>query len=180
MKVIGFTGMPGSGKTEAVKIAKEFGSKVFGMGDIVKDEARKNGIEMNDKNVGSFATNERKKFGMGVWAERTSERIKNISDRIIVIDGIRNNEEVEKFREIFGMDFVMIAIRTKNDQRLGRIMKRKREDDTQSKEEFDGRDKREEGWGIGTAINEADIKVMNEGTLENFKQNIREILRQIS
>jgi len=185
MKIIGFTGMPGSGKTEAVRVAKELGSKVkvkvFSMGDIVKDEARKRGVEINDENVGRFATGERENFGKGIWAERTAERIKNISDGIIVvIDGIRNNEEIEKFREIFDKDFITIAIHTRTKERFERMMEREREDDIKSKEEFDKRDERELGWGIGTTIARADITVVNEGTLESFKQKIREILLQIT
>jgi hypothetical protein len=34
--------------------------------------------------------------------------------------------------------------------------------------------------GIGTTIARADITVVNEGTLESFKQKIREILLQIT
>ncbi|HEC81032.1 MAG TPA: hypothetical protein ENI42_01220, partial [Thermoplasmatales archaeon] len=38
MKTIAFTGMPGSGKTEAVKIAKELEIPVIRMGDCVWEE----------------------------------------------------------------------------------------------------------------------------------------------
>ena len=40
------------------------------------------------------------------------------------------------------------------------------------------RDKRELGWGLGRVIASADIVVLNEGSVEDFQKEIREILER--
>jgi len=70
MKAIAFTGMPGAGKSEAVKVAEELGIPVIKMGDVVRKEARKRGLELTDKNLGGLADEMRKKHGKGIWAEK--------------------------------------------------------------------------------------------------------------
>ncbi|RKX48292.1 MAG: hypothetical protein DRP25_07625, partial [Thermotoga sp.] len=109
MKVIAFTGMPGSGKSEAVKVAREMRIPVIRMGDCVWEEVRKRGLELNDENVGRIANEMREKYGKDIWAKRTFEKIDPSWD-IVVIDGIRNIEEVDFFREKLGKDFTLIAI----------------------------------------------------------------------
>ncbi|BDZ71194.1 AAA family ATPase [Methanobacterium petrolearium] len=41
MKVIGVTGMPGSGKSIVSRTAESLGMKVVRMGDVIRDEAHK-------------------------------------------------------------------------------------------------------------------------------------------
>jgi len=64
LRIIAFTGMPFSGKSEAVKIAKEQNIPVIRMGDMIWEETKKQNLELNDKNVGTIANNMRKRYGM--------------------------------------------------------------------------------------------------------------------
>lgn len=173
MKAIAFTGMPGAGKTEAVKVAKEMGIKVVSMGDEVRNEARKRGLELNDENVGKIADEMRKKYGMDIWAKKCIEKLS--SEKIIVIDGIRNIEEVEAFRKRI-KNFILVAIHASPKTRYERLMKREREDDSKNVEELKEREKRELSWGLGDVIAMADIVLINEGDLEEFREKVREIL----
>jgi len=173
MKAIAFTGMPGAGKTEAVKVAKEMGIKVVSMGDEVRNEARKRGLELNDENVGKIADEMRKKYGMDIWAKKCIEKLS--SEKIIVIDGIRNIEEVETFRKRI-KNFILVAIHASPKTRYERLMKREREDDSKNVEELKEREKRELSWGLGDVIAMADIVLINEGDLEEFREKVREIL----
>ncbi|MFZ2536174.1 AAA family ATPase, partial [Methanothrix sp.] len=52
MKIIGFVGLPGSGKGEASKIARELGLSVVVMGDVIRQEAARQGLEPTDQNLG--------------------------------------------------------------------------------------------------------------------------------
>ena len=95
LKTIAFAGMPFSGKSEAVKIAKDLKIPVIRMGDMIWEETKKQGLELNDKNVGTIANNMRKNHGMNIWAKKTLEKIKSIKDtKLLFIDGIRNIEEI--------------------------------------------------------------------------------------
>ena len=73
MKIIAFTGMPFSGKSEAVEIAKKLGIPVVRMGDMVWDEVKKQGLEINDGNVGFIANKMRESHGMDIWANFNEE-----------------------------------------------------------------------------------------------------------
>ncbi len=172
MKVIAFTGLPGSGKSEAVNVAKEMGIKVVRMGDEIRKEARKMGLELNDKNLGKIADEMRREHGMDIWARRCLPEIKN---DMVIIDGIRNIEEVELFRQHI-KNFILIAIHASPNTRYERMMKRGREDDSLSEEDLKERDERELRWGIGNVVAMADIVVANEGSLDEFRKKIKKIL----
>lgn len=183
MKVIAFTGMPGCGKSEAVKLAKEKNIPVFRMGDLVWEETKKRGLPLTDENVGTLATEERKKHGYDIWAKRTIERIKKekISSDIVLIDGLRGDAEVKAFKDEFGKDFILIAIHSSPKARWGRISKRKRDDDTASEEQFKGRDERELSWGLGSSIAVADYIIVNDDkSIEEFRKEVGKVLRKVT
>ncbi|HID25347.1 MAG TPA: flagellar hook-basal body complex protein FliE [Thermoplasmata archaeon] len=175
MRVIAFTGMPGSGKSEAVKVAKKLGINVVRMGDCVWEEVKKRGLELNDENVGRVADEMRKKHGMDIWARRTLGKIERSQDKI-VIDGIRNMEEMDFFRKELGKDFLLVAIHASPETRYKRLLERKRDDDTLSVDKVKERDARELRWGLGILIALADVIIINEGFLEEFKTKIKTLL----
>jgi dephospho-CoA kinase len=180
LKVIAFTGMPFSGKSEAVSIAHELNIPIVRMGDLVWEQVKRKGLEVNDKNVGKIANNMRLKKGKDIWARLTAERIKelNISESV-VIDGIRNMEEVIFFKKIFGEDFHLIAIKVSEGVRYKRALNRKRVDDSTDISEIRGRDKREISWGIKEVINKADITFYNEDSLESFQNRIKKLIKTL-
>ena len=180
MKIIAFTGMPFSGKSEAVKIAQNKGYKVIRMGDVVWDEVKKQGLELTDENVGYIASNMRKKYGRDIWAKRTIEEIKVLSDvNCIVIDGIRNPEEIDAFKQNLGESFILILIDAKDETRYKRGFSRNRKDDSKDLEKIKDRDKRELSWGLGAVISSADIAILNEGNVDEFHEKITDIFDNI-
>ena len=52
MKIIGLIGLPGSGKGEASRIAMQQGLTVLVMGDVIRQEAARQGLEPTDVNLG--------------------------------------------------------------------------------------------------------------------------------
>ena len=168
--------MPFSGKSEAVKIAKEKKIPIIRMGDIVWEETKKMGLILNDKNVGEIANNMRKKHGMDIWAIKTIEKIKNIKNTdILVIDGVRNLEEIETFKRNLGNDFLLVAIQVKNELRYHRAMNRNRKDDSKDLARIKERDNREISWGLNTVIASADVIISNEGSLLELQNKIKQI-----
>jgi dephospho-CoA kinase len=180
MKIIAFAGMPCSGKTEAVQIAKEMNIPVIRIGDAVFEEVMNRGLPLDDKHVGSIADQMRKKIGKDIWAQRTLKKITSFKKlNHIVIDGIRNIEEIETFKKELGKDFVLIAITSSDITRQKRFLHRGREDDSSNIQDLHDRDKRELSWGLGSVIASADIVVPNEGDLQEFKDEIQKILDKI-
>lgn len=173
MKVIAFTGMPASGKSEAVQIAKDKGIAVIRMGDLVWEETKRQGKPLDDKNVGEIANGMRKTHGMDIWAKRTVEKIRSLKQAsVLVIDGVRNREELACFKKELGLDFSVVAIQASDEQRRKRAIARGRTDDSTDRRDLEERDKREISWGLQKVIADADIVIQNQGSLEELRKQI--------
>lgn len=187
MKVIGVTGLPGSGKSVVSRVAKQLGVHVVRMGDVIRDEAK-----IRDKTTGEVAVELRKEFGEFVIADRCVAKILNYKQKpqnsnqkknavkvvkptIFMIEGIRSEHEVEIFKKRF-KDFKIIAVHSTPQTRFKRLKKRMRPDDSREESEFRLRDKRELEFGIGNVIATADYMVVNEGPLKKIKGIVRSIL----
>ncbi|HYA61278.1 MAG TPA: AAA family ATPase [Candidatus Acidoferrum sp.] len=176
MRVIGFVGMPASGKSEAAIIAKELGVPVVAMGDIVRDYTQDLGARIDEKNVGFIANKLREERGMDAIAKMCIPVIHRQKSDVVVIDGIRGFAEVLAYKSEFGEDFISIAIDASPELRYQRTKKRARSDDAMDYESFKTKDERELSWGLKEALDNADLRILNEGLLEEFQSLISNIL----
>ena len=172
--------MPWSGKTEAVRIAKEQGIPVVRMGDLVWEETKAQGLDLTERNVGSVAHEMRNKYGNDIWAQKTVEKIKEMTPAdLFLIDGIRTLDEVSYFKRTISEDFILIAVDTSDETRYKRAKARGREDDTVDINVMRERDRRELGWGLGEVIAAADIVLVNEHDLEQFRNEISTVFGRL-
>ena len=176
MKVYILTGMPGSGKEELVQVARELSFDIVRMGDVVRLEASKRGISDSDRSIGGFAHAERQAHGYGIWAERT---LQHLGERDSIIDGCRGWAEVEVFKRALGQNAKIIAIHSSPSTRFQRLQRRNRSDAPRTWEEFLERDNRELGWGLGSLIALADVMIVNEKPLEQFKKEAYDLLTRL-
>lgn len=181
MKIIAFVGMPASGKSEASRVARELGIPVVSMGDAVREETRRRGLPPTDENTGGIGTALRREEGMDAIALRSIPKIREQTLRehdrsTVVVDGVRNLAEVERYKKEFGCSFVLVAIRAPFEVRLSRITARGRSDDMSDAEGLRKRDEREKGWGLDLAIGVADETLDNTGSLDEFKEHVRALL----
>ncbi len=179
MKIIAFVGLPLSGKSTASSVAREMGIPVIVMGDVVREEVKRRGLELTDENAGKIASELREKEGMDAIAKKCIPKIRELNSDVVVIDGIRGIAEVERFKKAFGEDFVLIAIESPIELRFERALKRCRDDDRDIKsiEDLKKRDEREISWGMLEAMRVANLTVENSGDIEDFKDKIRRILK---
>lgn len=180
MKLIAFVGMPASGKSEAGRIAAEMGIPVINMGDVIRREVLRRGLEPNDSNTGMVATELRKCEGMDAVAIRCVSQIREKGSELVVVDGVRGIAEVECFRRKFGEGFVLISIYAPIEIRFSRVQKRGRSDDMNSIEGLRRRDERELSWGMGEAIEASNVQIENNFTLETFKKDVVDVLSNYS
>ena len=174
MKVLVLTGMPGSGKSEAVKVAEEMGIPIQRMGDMVREMLRAKGFELNRANLASVANSERKRLGPDIWAKRTVRAISR--SPIVVIDGARSLAEVDYFRKELGTSLLVLAVHSSPWARWQRVSKRHREDDPRTFAELRERDGQELHWGLGDIIATADIMLLNEGSKGHLRGQMRHLL----
>ncbi|MFO7793072.1 MAG: AAA family ATPase [Candidatus Saliniplasma sp.] len=177
MVLILLTGMPGSGKEEFLRVAKEFDYDVVRMGDVVREIAKQENILMDDISIGSFAHDQRENYHFGIWAERTLNRI---GDSETVIDGVRSYEEVEIFKSELQEKMVIVAVHASPETRYGRLKKRDREDKPEDWGQFVERDHRELDWGVGKIIALADKMLVNEGTVSQFHNKAERFFTELN
>lgn len=95
LKIIGFVGLPGSGKGEACRIAAMYGLPVLVMGDVIRREAARLGVEPTDQNLGRIGSDLRAAEGPDAVARRVLEMAQATGGDVVVVDGLRSLEEAE-------------------------------------------------------------------------------------
>lgn len=176
MKIMGISGLPGSGKSLISEIASKKGAIIVGMGDIVREES----IKRNEDSK-TTAINLRKEYGQYIIAELTIDKITQIikedPDKTIIVEGIRSPYEVNLFKDNF-KDFIIVSVFANPSIRFKRLKKRKRSDDSSNFKEFQNRDKRELTFGIGEVIATSDKLIINEKDLKSYEKEINEFLKE--
>lgn len=178
-KAIGVAGMPGAGKSLVTRMAEEMGYSVVIMGDVVREETTKRGLNLTPENVGAVMLKLRDEGGPAVVAKRCIPKIENAKSDVVVIDGLRSLSEVEEYKRHF-KNFVAIAAYASPETRFQRLFRRKRSDDPQGWESFRQRDMRELSVGLGNVIATADYMIINEGPKIQTEKQIRDLLRKVT
>ena len=176
--VIALAGMPGSGKSLVVNIAREKGYDIITMGDIVREETKRRGLELTPENVGTVMLDLRQKEGPDVIAKRCLPKIAATNNPRILIDGIRSLDEVTEFQKHYPK-LILIATHASPQTRFNRLYKRGRPDDAKNWQTFHERDTRELTVGLGNAIAMVESMIINEGAIETTKQKITQTLEKV-
>lgn len=200
MKIIGFVGMPGSGKSVASDVARSMGLKVVVMGDVIRREAARQGLAPTDGNLGKVGSMLRAQEGPDSIARRTL-LMASSDEKVVVIDGLRSKEEADFFRAN-SEEFHLVEIVAPADARMRWIVSRGRPDDPgaraeerdskiiasckdssgrkETAEALERRECRELSWGMYEAMKEADLRLYNEGDLEEFRTSVRRLLEELA
>lgn len=176
--VLGLVGMPGSGKSVVVSVAKDRKYDVVVMGDVVREEAKNRGLEPNPENLGKIMLELREKEGDAVIAKRCIPKIEHTKETKVIVDGIRSLKEAEEFKRYFPK-FFLIAIHSSPETRFNRLYHRKRSDDPSNWEVFHERDMRELKVGLGEALAMAEYLIINEERLDIVKERVRQMLMKV-
>ena len=151
--------MPGAGKSTIADGLKSKGYDVINMGNVVRAEAKNRNLEPTGQNLGKLMIELREKNGQGAIAELVVPQIENTESKVVIIDGIRSNAEIEVLRKHGTVK--LLAIHASTNTRFGFLKNRGRSDDPQTKENFEERDNREIGIGISNSIALSDETISN-------------------
>jgi dephospho-CoA kinase len=151
--------MPGAGKSTIADGLKSKGYNVINMGNVVRTEAKNRNLEPTGPNLGKLMIELREKNGQGAIAELVVPQIENAKSKVVIIDGIRSNAEIEVLRKHGTVK--LLAIHASTNTRFGFLKQRGRSDDPQTKENFEERDNREIGVGISNSIALSDETISN-------------------
>ncbi len=179
MNVYGTVGLPGSGKGEAANVAEAAGVPVVVMGDVIREECRRRGLDPAEHH-GRIAGVLREEEGDDAIAARTLPRIREAAAEsdadAVLVDGLRSTVELARFREAFGDDFTLVAIHAPFDLRAERLGDRGRDASDSNLEALRERDARELDLGLGETLDRADVEIENIVTLAEFRARIYELL----
>lgn len=176
-RIIGITGAFGSGKTTAASYFSKKGYAVIALSEPLEKEALKRKLPITRKVLQDIGNQWREKYGSGILATKALSSAKNSNK--IVIDGLRNLEEVEVLRK---KDGILLAIVADRDIRYERLRKLKRREKL-TKDLFKSLDLRDLGvdekiTGLQTAlcIALADVYIDSNSDMSDFERKLDKFL----
>ena len=181
-KVIGATGMPGSGKSLFAQFANDLGYKTVIMGDVIRAKVIEEGFEPTPENTQRVMVQVREVMGEDAVANLTCKAIDKLVEEgnyKIIIDGIRSQAEVEYFKNHLNNEFVIIAIHVDPSLRYERLRLRGRKDAPQTEEDFKKRDDSELKLGLGETIAFSNYIILNNKTPKIFRETSLDLLNEL-
>lgn len=175
-KIIAIIGMCGSGKSEAVKFFVDSGYKRVYFGEVVMNEMKRLGLEVNEANERATRENLRKEFGMGAMAVKSLPVIEEFMKHSnVVIESLYSWEEFRILKDKFGEAFKLITIYTTKDLRYERLLNRPFRPLTN--EESKSRDISEiEKLDKGGPIAYTDYLIINDGSLDEMNVELKKYI----
>ncbi|MFW9845106.1 MAG: AAA family ATPase [Candidatus Thorarchaeota archaeon] len=177
MKLIILTGMPGAGKSEVADAFHQAGTPVIIMGDVVREEVRRRGMEITPANNKQVMLELRERDGQGAIAKHCVKHLETADSELVVIEGCRSLAEVDVFDD-YAESVCIICVHSSPKTRFERLQKRGRKDDPQDWSTFRERDLREISVGLGAVIALSDIVVVNEKTIEDLRTKSEAIVQR--
>ena len=177
--IIGIAGMPSSGKDTVAEIFEKKGYKHISLSQVLRDMAKKQGIEPTTENLTEFGNSTRLKYGLGYLAKEALKEARGDT----VITSIRQPGEVDVLRK--RKDFYLIAIDATLENRWKRLSARRRLGDPATLDEMKSIEKRQSKAGGSkdmqndVVMEMADYYIDNNGTKEQLKKQVEETMEEI-
>ena len=177
--VIGITGRNCAGKDTLARALIERGFESHSLSDVLREELRLRGQEITRPALIAVGNELREREGPGVLARRVQSMMQ--TDRVALVS-VRNPVEVQTLREL--PRFVLLGVDAPVEVRFTRETERGRESAPQSLAEFRALEDRENtanpnGQQLDATMALADHVLVNDGSLADFEQDVRELLEDL-
>lgn len=180
--IIGVTGTLAAGKGMIVEILVEKGFKHYSARGFIIREMEKRGLPINRDNMVLVANDLRQQNSPSYIVEELY-KIAREDGGNVVIESLRTPGEIICLRD--KLDFHMLAVDADPDLRYARMLERGSETDNVSFEKFMADEKLEmenidpAKQNIKKCIEMSEIKLKNNGTIEELKEKVENILENI-
>lgn len=175
--ILGFTGPIASGKEVAKKyIESNYGGSNFKFSTILREVLAYLDIENNRDNLMALSTFLRQQYGEDILAKAIAKKVKDSTEEVIVVDGIRRLADIAYLKKIPG--FTLIAINAQPEIRYERSVVRNENpgDAEKSYETFLADHQKETEISIPEVMSQANYHLDNSGDLSNLYQEIDKII----
>ena len=178
-KVIAILGMCGSGKSVATDILCDLGYQKVYFGGVTMEKLKEENLEVTPNNEKMMREKLRSELGMGAYAKILLPRILEYSKSgNTVLDGLYSWDEYKILKESIP-NLITIAIVADKNIRYKRL--ENREVRSLNHEEAALRDISEiENIAKAGPITFADYFILNNGSLEDYKNRLLEILKEVN
>ncbi len=180
--LIGLTGRLACGKGFVADILKELGFDYITVSNIVRKEAARLGIPILRGNLQDLGNKVRKEEGGGAWVRKIIKKMDPTKN--YVFDGIRNPGEIEELKKAGNL--YLIAIDASQQIRYKRVLKRAKPSDPKTWEGFLEMDERdfgknepEYGQQVEKCMKMADVFLINNSSVDDFKRKIEKLYPNI-
>lgn len=186
-KIVFVVGMAGAGKSMVSDELVKKGFAFLRFGQITLDKVKEQGLEPNEVNERKVREGLRKEHGMGAFATLNIPKFDELlKESNVVGDGLYSWSEYKILEERYGDSMYVIAVYAPAKLRYERLENRKVEKDEKqrfrsfTKKEAKARDYAEiENSEKGGPIAMADFTINNTGTIDELKQEVKNILKII-
>lgn len=179
MKILGFTGLPCSGKDVACEyIAKKYNYTFLSCGDVIRECAKARGVKVPTRQQLQEISYELRKSEGQTWLLK--RLLGNLQDGNYIITGIRGLYEVKFLKENFGHNSVLVGLLACEATRFSRCLSRGRPGDTTTLAGFRKGDETDIELGGGDSTVLSDCFIINEGTLDDYHTDIDNVLQKFS
>lgn len=197
LRFVGVTGLPGAGKGAFIDLLRpllaEAGTKTryYSLSDELRAEARRRGLPVERPVLRTIANELRQEQGGGVLSRLVSVQIRRDLAQlpahdalVVIVDSIRNPEEVRVLRQELGSSFILVGVEAPMEVLVERIASRARYDEpdefVEEKEAArkmilgeSGKDEPDHGHNITECVAMADWRIDNSRTLKELAAETR-------
>ncbi|MGD2050207.1 MAG: AAA family ATPase [Chloroflexota bacterium] len=175
--VIGVVGRSASGKDELLQyLHQRCDLPIISIGDVVREMARRRGIEPTRANLHSLSQEFFDRRGRDYFARKVIDRIEKRDEAAVGLSGIRTPTDVKVLHEHFREDFLLVGVVVGDPHtRFERARRRGSARDPEQYEVFRRRDREEEEvFHISDTLDCVDLKIWNDSSLEEFHEAVAE------
>lgn len=175
--ILGFIGPIASGKGTACQyMAEKYQAESFRFSSILRDIVDRLYLPQSRENMQKISQVLRENFSQDILSKAIAEDAQKATGKLVVIDGIRREFDIKHLRQMPG--FKLVGLKVDARRRYKRLVQREENTDDKNKtwEEFQKDQEAEAEKQIPEMIKKADVVIDNNGTLEEFYQNLDKLV----
>ncbi|MBQ6264603.1 MAG: AAA family ATPase [Clostridia bacterium] len=169
--VLAAVGKNGTGKDFFLEyVAKNYGFPMISIGDVVRELAANDGLELTRDNLHATSKKYMSENGQDFFPKQIIKKIKESDAPCYLVSGIRPPSDAELFKDAFGDDFFLVDVVISDDEvRYARMLARGSERDGKDVDKLREFDKGEEAqFHTSETEKMANVKLLNDGGVEDF------------